>query len=139
RPVVTQQALHLFSRYERLHGAREPEPQYERPQGLPEHEEPLARAVPDRGHDFNVRISSQQPATRSRFRSDDDRYLDLVPQSAAGFTTFDGCSPASTARTPSAATWAMRVRVATDALPMCGRRTVRGAASRRGCTSGSRS
>ena len=34
---------------------------------------------------------------------------------------------------------AMRVRVAVDALPMWGSSTVRGAASRRGCTSGSRS
>ena len=50
-----------------------------------------------------------------------------------------GVPPASTATTPSHATCAMRVRVATDAEPMCGRSTARGAASSFGCTSGSRS
>ena len=34
---------------------------------------------------------------------------------------------------------AIRVRVASEALPMCGSSTVRGATSSRGCTSGSRS
>src|SRR5207244_747699 len=45
---------------ESLHGARQAEAQHERPEGLPEHEEPLAEAVEDVCHERTRRAMAAE-------------------------------------------------------------------------------
>src|SRR5260370_31822665 len=63
--MIPHEAVHRLPLCERLHRPREREPQDQRPERLPEHEEALTEAAPDVVEDAHQPVTPQ-PASRPR-------------------------------------------------------------------------